>query len=159
MGHLFTPFHKNCKNWSSGFASFLTSHKQGFHRLSVAIRCRIGSMEEIDLALLDTGAEWSVIDGETAGILGDEIGPSSGEINIDTRLGKLRGALHRVDITLLAEEGCGRDLTVNGTVIVSKEWDGPIVLGYRGFMERIRIALDPGFLDDRQVFYFGPVDP
>jgi hypothetical protein len=41
------------------------------------------------------------------------------------------------------------------SVFVAKEWEGPIVLGYRGFLERIRFALDPGVVPGEQMFYFG----
>jgi hypothetical protein len=158
MGHLFRKSDRNYTEWSSGFASYLTDYKQGCHGLSVAVRCRIGDLEAIDLALLDTGAEWSVISGDTATILGDQLGPPSETIRMNTRLGTFSGALHRVNITLLAEENCGYDLTVEGSVFISENWDGPTVLGYRGFMERIRIALDPGVIRDQQIFFFGSVD-
>ena len=158
MGHLFRASGENYTEWSSGFASYLTDYKQGSHGLSVAVRCRIGDLETIDLALLDTGAEWSVISGDTATILGDRLGPPSETIQMSTRFGTLLGALHRVNITLLAEENCGYDLTVEGSVFVPEDWAGPTVLGYRGFMERVRIALDPGAILDQQIFFFGSVD-
>jgi hypothetical protein len=44
------------------------------------------------------------------------------------------------------------------SVFVSKEWEGPIIPGYRGFLERIRFALDPGVVPGEQVFYFGLVE-
>jgi hypothetical protein len=49
----------------------------------------------------------------------------------------------------------GYDLTVESSVFFSKEWEGPIIPGYRGFLERIRFALDPGVVPGEQVFYFG----
>jgi len=47
--------------WSSGCSLFLVSSKVGHWRLPIAVKCRIGNLEETELALLDTGAEWSVI--------------------------------------------------------------------------------------------------
>jgi len=49
-------------------------------------------------------------------------------------------------------------ITVESSVFVSKELEGPIILGYRGFLERIRFALDPGAVPGEQVFYFGLVE-
>ena len=78
--------------------------------------------------------------------------------NISTRLGRIPGSLYRINITLIAEENRDYDLTVESSVFVSKEWRGPIVLGYRGFLERIRFALDPGVVPGEQMFYFGLVE-
>jgi len=125
--------------------------------LTLAVKCRIGNTEGQDIALLDTGAEWSVIDWETAETVGDELGPPTEEIRLSTRLGDYSGSLCRVKITLLAEEGCGCDLCVDGTVFVSEQWEGPVVLGYRGFLEKVRIAFDPGSAPNQETFFFGPV--
>jgi hypothetical protein len=104
---------------------------------------------------LDTGAEWSVIGGETAKILEGELELPTESFTMSTRLGRIFGSLYRINISLLAEEYHGYDLTVESTIFVSKDWDGPIVLGYRGFLERIRFALDPGVIPAEQRFYFG----
>jgi hypothetical protein len=47
-------------------------------------------------------------------------------------------------MSLRADEGLGYDLQVDSTVAVLPEWPGPVMLGYRGFLERIRLAIDPG---------------
>ena len=141
--------------WSSGCASFFMSYQIDFWNLPAAVKCRVGSLEATDLALLDTGAEWSVIGGEVAEILEDELGFSTESFSISTRLGKISGSLYRIPISLLAEQNSGDDLTVESSVFVSDEWNGPIILGYRGFLERIRFALDPGVVPDEQTFYFG----
>ncbi|QTA86202.1 Uncharacterized protein dnm_022230 [Desulfonema magnum] len=108
-----------------------------------------------DYALLDTGASWSVIGGDIAAIIEEEIGEPIQSFPISTRLGKISDSLHRIDISLLAEQNSGHDLTVDSTVFVSQEWDGPIVLGYNGFLERIRFALDSGIFPGEELFYFG----
>jgi hypothetical protein len=157
MGQLFRQSGANYDSWSNGYASFLTGYKHGLHSLLVAVNCRIGDLEETEFALLDTGAEWSVIDADTAKILGVRLGPPTEFITLRTHLGTFNGGLHRLYITLLAEENCGSDLLIDGTVFVSDEWNGPIVLGYRGFLERIRIAIDPGVTDGQQIFAFGEI--
>ena len=157
MGHLFRYSGTNYDIWSDGYAPFLTDHKHGSHNLLIAVNCRLGDLDVTEFALLDTGATWSVIDIDTARILGDQLGPSTESIDYSTRFGKIRGDLHRLKITLLAETNCGSDLSVDGTVFVSEYWPGPIVLGYHGCIERIRIALDPGLIVGRQIFFFGEI--
>ncbi|MDM8541408.1 hypothetical protein QUF90_09990 [Desulfococcaceae bacterium HSG9] len=110
---------------------------------------------ESEIALLDTGAEWSVIGGETAILLEEQLGSPIESSRMSTRLGLIDGFLHHVNITLLAGQNSGDNLTVESTVFVSEEWEGPLVLGYRGFLEKIRFALDPGVVPGEQIFYFG----
>lgn len=153
MSQLFRHSDARYEQWSSGYASFFVGRQNGPWRLPLAVRCRIGTLDI--LALLDTGAEWSVIGGETAQIIDDELGAPTGSISMSTRVGKIAGTLRRSDITLPAEKGYGDDLTIESTVFVSEEWDGPMVLGFRGFLERIRFAVDPGAFPDEQLFYFG----
>lgn len=155
MGQLFKQTNQHRILWSSGCSLFFVNRKQGSTRLHVAVECRIGNREVTDLALLDTGAQWSVLGGETAKIFEDELGSPLERFTMSTRLGRIEGSLHRINISLLAEQNSGYDLTVDSSVFVSTEWLGPIVLGYRGFLERIRFALDPGVAPGEQIFYFG----
>lgn len=154
MGHLLKRTNQHNVLWNCGCSAFLVSTRVGQWRLPIAVKCRIGNLEETDLALLDTGAEWSVIGGETAKILEAEIVFPTESFTMSTRLGRISGSLYRINISLLTEDD-GYDLTVESSVFVSEEWDGPIVLGYRGFLERIRFALDPGISAGNQKFYFG----
>ena len=57
--------------------------------------------------------------------------------------------LSRTRILLLACEGTS--LEVEAATLVHPDWVGPSILGYRGFLERLRIALDPPQLQ----FHFG----
>lgn len=155
MKQLFRHTGPHYERWSSGCAPFFVGWKSGPWRLPLAVRCRLGASVFHYLALLDTGAEWSVISEDTAAIIPEGLGAPTETFSMSTRLGKISGALHRVEINLVAESGCGRDLSVESSVFVSEQWDGPIVLGYRGFLERIRFAFDPGVVPDDQFFYFG----
>ena len=76
---------------------------------------------------------------------------------MSTRFGVLKGDLVRLAVTLLADPDCGVDLTVDATVAVIPDWPGPIILGYQGFLERLRFALDPGNTLDGELFFFGEV--
>ena len=154
MGQLLKENSKNIL-WSTGYSSFFISHQLNSWRLPVAVNCRLGNLESSDIALLDTGAEWSVIGGETAEILEDQLVHPIKLFKMSTRKGSISGSLYRIDISLLAEQNSGNDLTVESSVFVSEEWDGPIVLGYLGFLERIRFAIDPGMSVGEQLFYFG----
>lgn len=155
MGQLLKKTNGHSILWSSGSSLYFVSSRVGHWRLPIAVKCRVGNLEETDLALLDTGAEWSVIGGETAKILEDELDLPTESFMMSTRLGRIPGSLYRINISLLTDENPGYDLTVESSIFVSKEWDGPIVLGYRGFLERIRFALDPGVAPGEQKFYFG----
>lgn len=145
--------------WATGYARFEPLYKHEAYQLTVAVRCRIGNIPGELFALLDTGAQWSIIGGEVAEALqGDE--PETGahpsfpsgrrkrrqaiadEINISTRLGEFRGRLHRVQVTLVADSGM--DLLVESSVVLVPSWSGPLILGYGGFLEHFRIAMDPG---------------
>ncbi len=157
MEQLFKRTERNKRAWSTGSAFFWISHKIGIWPATVAVRCQTERLES-EIALLDTGAEWSVIGGETAILLEKQLGSPIESTRMSTRLGLIDGFLHHVNITLLAGENSGDNLTVESTVFVSEEWEGPLVLGYRGFLEKIRFALDPGVVPGEQIFYFGSAE-
>lgn len=132
-----------CDPWSSGFAEYFAGHLQGQHKLIVGIQCRFGDLEMSEMALLDTGAEWSLIGGETAELLQDQFGSIIKNITYITRAGEFQATLRRLPIRLLADEDCGTDIFVEATVAVAPDWKGPNVIGYSGFLERVRFALEP----------------
>jgi hypothetical protein len=103
------------------------------------------------LAQLDTGAAWSVLDGEIAEALGllEQAGPT---VSLSTRSGAVRGKLIRSSLTIVADEG--ESCEVEATLFVSRDWAYGNFLGYSGFLERIRFAIDPGTND----FYFSISD-
>ena len=68
---------------------------------------------------------------------------------IHTRYGYVEGRLERIPLILVADEGSSLDLET--TFLVSRDWPGKTFLGYTGFLDRLRIALDPPVND----FYFG----
>ena len=92
------------------------------------------------LALLDTGAAWSMVTAELAEELGlfDRDGEQT---TIVSRLGTMQGRLVRAMTTLVAEHG--DSLEVEATVFVSHDWTAGNFLGYSGLLERIRFAVDP----------------
>lgn len=139
--------------WSDGTAQYWIEHDSGDRTLVVAARCRLGTLGIDDLALLDTGAQWTVIGGELAGLLADQASDLGETVVMSTRLGRITGHFHRMNVTLVADDGL--DLEIGATVLFAPEWTGPVVLGYRGLLERVRLALDPGISNDDQWMYFG----
>lgn len=132
--------------WCCGSARFEEGLDVDGHTLIIAVSCRFGSLGGEMQALLDTGAQWSVLGGEMAEALMKEgweaHEEASKDVSMSTRYGLLTGRLHLVEVTLLADEGDA--LHVQSTVLLVPKWPGPPVLGYGGFLERIRIGLDPG---------------
>jgi hypothetical protein len=143
--------------WSCGSARFEESLDVDGHTLIVAVSCRFSGLSGEVQALLDTGAQWSILGGEMARALlegGREAHEeASGDVSISTRYGLLTGRLHLIEVTLLADQGDA--LLVQSTVLLLPNWPGPPVLGYGGFLERIRIGLDPGDLLNGPRLFFG----
>ena len=98
-------------------------------------------------ARLDPATPWVVLNAE----LNEQIGlrANSAEITLQTAAGRMKGCLERFPITLQAEEGDA--LEIDATVFVCNDWERENFLGYSGFLERIRFAIDPS----SNKFYFG----
>jgi hypothetical protein len=102
------------------------------------------------LAELDTGAVWSILPGELlpdAEATGEDSGP------IRTALGTISGPLVRARVALVPSAGV--ELVVEATILATSDWAGPPIIGYRGFLERLRLAIDP----ERNEIHFGPPAP
>ena len=100
------------------------------------------------LAQLDTGSAWSILDRQVAEEL-HVLGTEGETVRMDTRFGEIVFRLIPMRIVVLADEGDSQ--TVNASVCVSERWNGGTFLGYSGFLERLRFALDPQSND----FHFG----
>jgi hypothetical protein len=107
----------------------------------VAVACEFGSSGRQTLAMLDTAAEWCVVEREAAEALG-LVGGAGGESAVlQSRLGTFRGELVRVPVRFVAAEG--DPVEIEATCFVSEEWPGPTVLGWKGALERAVTCLDP----------------
>lgn len=102
------------------------------------------------LAVVDTAAPWCIFEPGVAAALRRTFSPLRNVV-LSTRLGRFGGTLYRGSITLVAEEG--ENLDVDSTVFISPDWRGPNFLGYEGFLQRIRFAVDP----ENNLFYFGRI--
>ncbi|HEX3551790.1 MAG TPA: hypothetical protein VIA62_01000 [Thermoanaerobaculia bacterium] len=101
-------------------------------------------------AQIDTGSAWSVLDPLFARRLG-YLDLDGEPIRLDTRLGRKSGALVRLPIRFLADDGVPFD--TEGTFFICSDWpSGRTFLGYSGLLDAMRFALDP----QANHFYFGP---
>jgi hypothetical protein len=92
------------------------------------------------------------VEWELAQALGLPLG--SGEpLRYSTRLGPYDGELIRHTFELRSEnaEGDQSSLEVDATIWVGRDWPGPCFIGYNGFLDHIRFAVDPA----EKVFFFG----
>ncbi len=161
MSQLLKINNSNLEPCSIGYSTYLNSYKvNNRDSITVGVMCRIDDLDFTEYAFLDTGARWTVIGGNIATLLMDKLCLSTeARSTISTRLGKFDGCLNRINMSLLASPDSGNDLTFEATVFVSEEWTGPpIVLGYEGFLQHIRFALDPGIKMGEQFFYFGSLE-
>lgn len=132
----------------SDFRDYVPSAPEPIARVYVKIR--LAHLSKTSLALLDTGAAWSILPpavAEDARISVRDGDPA----RLSTRLGLLDGFLVKVPLTFIADEGASLDW--EGTFFLSEDWPlGRIFLGYSGLLDSLRFALDPQAND----FYFGP---
>ena len=137
--------------FATGRAAYLDRDPSG---RSQAARIHVNVRFDEDLlilAVLDTGAEWSVVETEIANALG--LLEQDGEaVTLSSRLGQHDGKLVRVSAELVAEEG--DSIQVESTVFVCDTWPAGTFVGYNGLLERVRFAVDP----DSNVVFFGTRD-
>jgi hypothetical protein len=115
--------------------------------LLVAVRCKLGDGRDDDIGLLDTASQWCILPPAVALDLGYDL-ETEGDARLHTRFGVLSGELIRLAVLLVADEG--EPAEVEATWFVSPDWPGPIVIGWKGCLERMRFAFDPREND----FYF-----
>jgi hypothetical protein len=145
MANLY-KLNRSKSQWSTGGAYVHFLHDIGPYKLVTAVECEFTAINTKQIALLDTGAELSVM-----GAVAYELflykhlvlGASVGNTTINTRLGNFQGTLHRVEVSLTAD--WGQPLTIEGTFLFCEQWTGPTVLGFHGFLERVRFAIDPNY--------------
>jgi hypothetical protein len=143
------------KPWAASSTRYRIATEHEGSQLTVAVPCRLVGLPFEIQALLDTGAAWSVIGGDLAELLVARLGASGQTMILATRFGRIRGVLHELDVVLVAERG--DNVIVSASMLVAPGWMGPVVLGYQGFLERLRFALDPGVGPEAAWFFFAGV--
>ena len=141
-------------NFASGASAFADTAPGTQYEARVFVPVRVDGLDGDITAMLDTAAPWCVVAGALASLLTNQGSILVPRLVLSTRLGDFSGALSRVSMTLLADEG--DSLSVEATVFLCRDWPGPNVIGYNGLMERIRFALDPSLNTlILAPFYFG----
>lgn len=133
----------------TGLSYYQSDREEDGHTLLVAVPCLIGSIGRTVFALLDTASEWCVLPHDLAIELGGELEVLPVGSSLHTRFGLISGTLGRLTIHFPAAHG--RSLAVDATCFTSEGWLGPMVVGWKGCLERMRFGLDPS----DQSFYFG----
>ena len=107
-------------------------------------------------AILDTGGVYLICDPQIAELL--DLDPAGGleTDRLNFRGTRIGGALFRLSLTLLAQEGQSLELEVTAFVPRLEPyqlWDLPSFMGLMGCLERLRFAVDPA----TDTFHFGSI--
>lgn len=137
------------KRFTSGRSRFLDHHPRFPEPTAkVFVKIFFAGLDEAWIAQVDTGAAYSILEVDVASDLGllDLQEPWT---RLSTRVGVLNGQLIHLPVTLIADDG--ESLNLEAVFFVSPEWRGGTFIGYTGFLDRLRIALD----SPANLFYFG----
>ena len=115
------------------------------------IEVKIGALEIPVFAMVDTGAPYCVFATEILAELGYSFDREN-VVQLSTRKGLFWGTIHRINLTLVANEG--ESLEVESTFFVPELWKGNYI-GFMGCLQRLRFAIDPS----KNFFHFGKCHP
>ncbi len=141
---------RNDAEFCCGFSRFRDNLEGvGESTAKIFVRVNIGNLITNVFAQVDTGAPWSILALDVVHALGVPLNAAD-SVTLSTRLGLLRGHLVKLPVTLIADGG--RSLSFQGTFFISPDWTFNLsFLGYSGFLDAIRFAVDPSV----NYFYFG----
>jgi hypothetical protein len=140
--------------FASGMARYADHYSGQYDTARIVVHISVGGLPPME-AMVDTGAPWCLLDPGMAELLEELIHDAGAQSQqLQTRWGPIEGQLHRVTVSLLAEEG--NSLEFETTVLVptlppDTAWDRPNFIGLNNFLSRIRFAMDP----NENAFYFG----
>lgn len=137
--------------FATGRVSYLDADPHGQHRQSaIYLPVVLPFAQDISVyALLDTGSPFCVFDSALMAAAGIDF--DAGEpVALSTRVERIDGRLQRLALLIAAE--AGEALSVDASVFVTRDWRHGHFLGYGGFLERLRVAVDPL----TNTCYFGP---
>lgn len=136
--------------WNHGAAKYRADVEHGFGNINIAISMSFLQEGPRFSAYLDTGCTWVVVSKEILLSCGIEVDEDSiVRQEMSTRFGKFTGFINRIPIYIFAE--FGKTIKIDATCLVCKDWNGPIVIGWKGCLERFRFAIDPA----NNMFLFG----
>ena len=142
----------NGEEFASGVATYFEEDPSlGSEQTSIHVSVVVEGDRELSiLARLDPATPWVILNAEINEQIGLRASPM--QVSLRTVGGLMKGSLERLTIRLVAEQGA--PLEIDATVFVCDEWQRENFLGYSGFLERIRFAVDP----TSKKFYFGSPD-
>jgi predicted aspartyl protease len=144
MAYLYEKENHHWVNWNGGSNVIYPFHEYApGETLIVGVECtfpQLGKVVEIEIALLDTGAQYSVVGKEIYAALSQILQPTGESVKMSTRRGSIQGMLERIEISLMAD--FGESLNLETIFFISEEWTGPTVLGF-STLSQMRMALDP----------------
>jgi hypothetical protein len=146
--------HQPTVPWSTGGAYLRFLYDFGPHKIITGVDCEFPAIQAKQVALLDTGAELSVVSQSIYQCFFDTdlvLGSPVDQVTLHTRLGTFAGNLYRVEVTLTAQ--WGQPLTIEGTFLFCDDWTGPTVLGFHGCLERLRFAIDPNYEREGGIYF------
>lgn len=140
------------ESFATGVINYYIGQQDEVDTDRLCIKVQIGGKHTI--AVIDTGGYYVICDPELATFLSPLLIDPLGDTKLEIRGVKFHGKLYRLAVILPAKEGSS--LEVDSTVFIpelrpEQKWNLPSFLGFHGFLERIRFAVDP----DRSLFYFG----
>jgi len=137
--------------FTSGVATYYeTDPSLGSDQTSVHIQISVNGTEQIvTSARVDPATPWVILNAELNDLLGLRANRNN-DIELHTLAGVKRGSLERFPITVSAENGL--PLEIEATLFVCNDWARGNFLGYSGFLQRFRFAIDPTSCH----FHFGP---
>lgn len=143
MAYLYEKENHHWVTWNGGSNVFYPFHEYAPGEiLIIGIECTFPQLTgtEVEIALLDTGAQYSVIGKEVYAAQSQILQPTGEIVKMSTRCGLIKGALERLELSLVAN--IGESLNLETVFFLSEEWTGPTVIGF-STLAQMRMALDP----------------
>jgi hypothetical protein len=117
----------------------------------ICVPFQVAGLDLEFLALLDTGGHYCILNETAARRARKHLASPLDQVRLQTARGIVAGDLYSHPIRLIAE--IGEPLDIEAIVFLPNQWSGPCFLGYTGFLDRLRFAVDPR----RNQFFFGPL--
>jgi hypothetical protein len=143
MAYLYEKENHQWVTWNGGSNVFYPFHEDAPGEIFIiGIECTFPLLKKtaIEIALLDTGAQYSVVGRNRYAALSQILPPTGEMVKMSTRRGLIKGTLERLEISLVAD--LGESLNLETVFFLSEEWTGPTVLGF-STLSQMRMALDP----------------
>jgi hypothetical protein len=145
--------------FATGFVSGVLTYQDAYPSQESAARIVVSIIVDNQIpikAIVDTGAPWCVLDPEVAEFIISEETIYQPKDRLLLRGILYEGQLYRINYQLIAE--IGESVDIEATVFVpqlraGESWPHPNFIGLDGFLNRLRIAIDPA----ENALYFGPV--